>query len=308
MADRLGLVALIDRHLPTSRRPLSIGTTLVLAAINRAVWPCSKRAWAAWAQRTSLHRLFDIHPEALTSQYFWDQMDAVSGVALEAIEAELTRTVVHDFQLKLDTLFYDTSNFFTYLASGNERSAVAQRGHSKQKRFDLRQFSLALLVARDGQIPLYADLYEGNTVDATRFPASLTAIRQRVERLVGQLEDLTLVYDKGNNSKHNQALVDHSPCTMWPPSSPANTLTSVPFPRRHTPPWAPGRWPRSPCIAVNTPSGAWSGRWSSSSAPAAQGPNTGAPPALDQTGGGPHPVATDLGQTAQWPAHPRQRP
>jgi len=211
MADRLGRVALIDRQLPASRRPLSIGTTLVLAAINRAVWPCSKRAWASWAQRTSLHRLFDIHPEALTSQYFWDQMDAVSGVALEAIEAELTRTVVQDFQLTLDTLFYDTSNFFTYLASGNERSALAQRGHSKQKRFDLRQFSLALLVARDGHIPLYADIYEGNTVDATRFPASLTAIRQRVERVVGQVEDLTLVYDKGNNSKSNQALVDQLP-------------------------------------------------------------------------------------------------
>ena len=51
MADRLGLVALMDRHLPPSRRPLSIGTTLLLAAINRAIWPCSKRGWAAWAQR-----------------------------------------------------------------------------------------------------------------------------------------------------------------------------------------------------------------------------------------------------------------
>src|ERR1700751_1020266 len=79
MADRLDLTALGDGHLPVSRRPLSIGTPLVLAAINRAVWPCSKRAWAVWAQRTSLPRLFDIHPEALTSQFFWDQMDAVSG-------------------------------------------------------------------------------------------------------------------------------------------------------------------------------------------------------------------------------------
>jgi transposase len=211
MADRLGLVALIDHHCPPSRRSLSIGTTLVLAALNRAVWPCSKRAWATWAQRTSVHRLFDIAPETLTSQYFWAQMDAVSGLALEAIEADLTRKVVHDFQLQLDTLFYDTSNFFTYLASGNERSTLAQRGHSKQKRFDLRQFSLALLVTRDGQIPLYADVYEGNTVDATRFPTSLTAIRQRVEGLVGHLADLTLVYDKGNNSKANQALVDDLP-------------------------------------------------------------------------------------------------
>lgn len=186
MADRLGVVALLDRHLPASRRPLSIGTTLVLAAITRAVWPCAKRAWAAWAQRTSRPHLLALRPEALTRQYVWDQMDAVSGVAWEAIEAELTRTVVHDFHLKLDTLFYDTSNCFTYLASDNERSALAPRGHSQQKRFDLRQFSLALLVARDGQIPLYADIYEGNPVDATRFPASLTAIRQRVERMVGQ--------------------------------------------------------------------------------------------------------------------------
>jgi transposase len=211
MADRLGLVALIDHHCPTSRRPLSIGTTLVLAALNRALWPCSKRAWASWAQRTSVHRLFDIDPTLLTSQYFWDQMDAISGLALEAIEADLTRKVVHDFQLRLDTLFYDTSHFFPYLDSDNERCTLAQRGRSQQKRFDLRQFSLALLVTRDGQIPLYADVYEGNMVDATRFPASLTAIRQRMERLVGQMEDLTLVYDKGNNAKANQALVDHLP-------------------------------------------------------------------------------------------------
>lgn len=211
MADRLNLVALMDRHLPPSRRSLSIGTTLVLAAINRAAWPCSKRAWAAWAQSTSLHRLYDIRPEALTSQYFWAQMDAVSSLALEAIEADLTQKIIHDFHLQLDTLFYDTSNFFTYIASDNTRSTLAQRGHSKQTRFDLRQFSLALLVSRDGQIPLYANVYEGNTVDVTQFPVSLTAIRQRVEHLVGQLEDLTLVYDKGNNSKANQALVDQLP-------------------------------------------------------------------------------------------------
>lgn len=211
MADRLDLVALIDRHLPYARRPLSLGTTLLLAAINRAVWPCSKRSWAAWAQRTSLPHLFALRPAALTSQYFWDQMDVVSEPALEAIEAELTRKVIQQFSLTLDTLFYDTSNFFTYLASTNIRSELAQRGHSKQKRTDLRQFSLALLVAREGQIPLYSYVYEGNKVEATQFPDSLTAIRQRVEQLVGQVEELTLVYDKGNNSKANQALVDALP-------------------------------------------------------------------------------------------------
>ena len=211
MADRLDLITLLDRHLPSSRRALSVGTTLLLAAINRAVWPCSKRSWANWAERTSLPHLLAFQPAALTSQYFWDQMDVVSQSALEAIESELTRKVIQEFALTLDTLFYDTSNFFTYLDSANTRSELAQRGRSKQKRTDLRQFSLALLVARDGQIPLYSYVYEGNRVDTKQFPDSLTAIRQRVEHLVGQVEDLTLVYDRGNNSKANQALVDALP-------------------------------------------------------------------------------------------------
>jgi len=78
--------------------------------------------------------------------------------------------VVHDFQLQLDTLCYDTSNFFTSLARGNARSTLAQRGHAQPKRCALRQCSLALLVTRDGQSPLSADVYEGHTVEATRVP------------------------------------------------------------------------------------------------------------------------------------------
>src|SRR5207245_5957156 len=120
--------------------------------------------------------------------YFWDHMDVVSGPALEAIEAELTRKVLQQFALTLETLFYDTANFFPYLASTNTRSDLAQRGHSKQKRTDLRQCSLALLVAREGQIPLYSYVFEGNKVDATRFTDSFLAIRQGASRLVGGVD------------------------------------------------------------------------------------------------------------------------
>jgi hypothetical protein len=123
MADRLGLVARIERHLPASRRPLAMGTTRVRAAINRAVWPCSTRAWAVGAQRTARPHLCARRPEALTSQYVWEQMDAVSGVAVAAIAAALTRTVVQDCHLTRDTLFDATANLFTDLASGHARSA-----------------------------------------------------------------------------------------------------------------------------------------------------------------------------------------
>lgn len=211
-ADRLGVVSIIDRHVPDSSRGLSVGTTLLLAALNRAARPRSKRAWARWAEGTSLHRLFpDLKVQQLTSQYFWDQMNLVSLEALQAIEKELTATVVRDLDIQLDTLLYDTTNFFTYIASTNDRSTLAQRGHSKQKRRDLRLFSLALLASRDGQVPLCSQVYQGNQVDVVRFPKALSLIRERLAELTLDVEALTVVYDKGNLSKANQALVDEAP-------------------------------------------------------------------------------------------------
>jgi transposase len=210
-ADRLGVVAIVNKHVPSRRRGLSVGTTLLLAALNRAAQPRSKRAWARWAAQTSVHRLFPgLRVRTLTSQYFWDQMDCVSLESLRAIEDELTRRVVGELGITLDTLFYDTTNFFTYIASTNEHTELAQRGHSKQKRYDLRLFGLALLASRDGQIPLCSQVYEGNRVDVQVFPTMLSDMRQRLAQLAVDIQDLTIVYDKGNLSKANQALVDDS--------------------------------------------------------------------------------------------------
>jgi transposase len=212
-ADRLGVVSLIDRHFPgqNGQRP-SVGTTLLLGALNRAVKPRSKRGWSAWAAKTSLHRLFPgLKVKSLTSQFFWDQMDRIPLDVLGSIEGELTHTVVRELGLDLDTLFYDTTNFFTYIASTNTKPTLAQRGRSKQKRSDLRLFGLALLVSREGQIPLCSHVYEGNQVDSGLFPDSLSRIRERLAELSVDLEQLTVVYDKGNLSKANQALVDEAP-------------------------------------------------------------------------------------------------
>ena len=211
-ADRLGVVSIIDRHVGRKARKLTVGTTLLLAALNRAIRPRSKRGWAAWATRTSLDRLLPgLKVETLTSQFFWDQMDCVAVDALRAIEDDLTRVVVEHMGIKLDTLFYDATNFFTYIASTNARPTLPQRGRSKQKRADLRLFSLALLVSREGHIPLCSHVYPGNRVDAKSFPDSLTRIRERLETLSLAVEDVTLVYDKGNLSKVNQQLVDAAP-------------------------------------------------------------------------------------------------
>ena len=66
-------------------------------------------------------------------------------------------------------------------------------------------------MSREGQIPLCSHVYEGNRADSSLFPDSLSRIRERLAELSVDLEQLTVVYDKGNLSKANQALVDEAP-------------------------------------------------------------------------------------------------
>jgi len=250
-SDRLEVAEIIDRNVKTSARGLSVGTTMVLAAINRAVRPRSKRGWAGWAKGTSLHRLFGgLEPEKLTSEYFWDQMNCISLAALERIEDELTRKIVSTLRLDLDTLFYDTTNFFTYIATTNEKSKLARRGRSKQKRHDLRQFGLALLVSRDGQVPLLSHVYEGNRADAKVFSASLTAIRKRLEDLSFCIREITLVYDKGNSSKRNQALIDSAPFGYVASLVPSQQRELMEIPVSSYTPVASGRLEGTPVVRL----------------------------------------------------------
>lgn len=222
-ADRLQVAAIIDHHVPGTAKGLSLGTSLVLAALNRACHPCSKRAWHDWAAQTSLAQFFPgLDLETLTSQFFWDRMDAVPEAALDAIEADLVRTTVHELGINLDTLFFDTTNFYTFIDSTNGHTDLPRRGHNKQHRNDLRQVGLGLLVSREGQLPLLSQIYPGNENDATCFPKALSLIRERLQTLGLPMERLTLVFDRGNNSKDNFKAVDKGPHGYVAALSPAS--------------------------------------------------------------------------------------
>ncbi len=212
-ADSLGLADLIDQQVPgQSRAGVSVGQTLVLAALNRACHPCSKRAFREWAGSTSLARLYpDADLDTLSSQVFWDQMDTLPEPALARIETELVRATLAELGVTLDTLFFDTTNFFTYIDSTNDRTQLPRRGHSKQHRNDLRQVGLGLLVSREGQLPLLSMVYPGNDNDVTCFPDALKRLRERLLALGLPLEQLTIVFDRGNNSHDNFKLVDQGP-------------------------------------------------------------------------------------------------
>lgn len=195
---------------PRKNDGLTVGQSLTLVAIGRACHATSKRAFAGWAETTTLGQLVNIDPARLTSQHFWDQMDQLPVALIETIERDLVADAVERFQIPLDTLLFDATNFFTFIASRNDRCVLPARGKQKQKRNDLRQVGVALLCSRQHGIPLWHRTYGGNIADATCFAEVLGALEQRIVDLGRDIDSLTVVYDKGNVSRANQNRVDES--------------------------------------------------------------------------------------------------
>lgn len=214
LCRELEVAEAIDRALDAvggRRSGPSVGEMIMLAAINRACRPRSKRQLGDWHQRTALARLLPAEQRALCSQRFWDAMNAVTDAAIAAAETEIVGRCIDVYGIELRPLIYDTTNFATFIDSANARNTIAKRGHPKGGRRDLRLIGLALCVALDSNIPLCHQTYEGNRNDTTQFPDAIKLIKTRLAELGlsdDELAELTLVYDKGNNSKTNQPLVD----------------------------------------------------------------------------------------------------
>jgi transposase len=201
LVSELKLVELIDRHVKRKTRGgISVGTYLVLAALNRCIRPSSKARMLKWYQSTVLPRLVPIAPRQLTSQRFWDKMNCVSTKALSAIDRELAQILVKDYQVDSSLLFYDATNFFTFIDTFNTRSDLAQRGHCKYGRNNLRILGLSLLVSREDHMPLLYHLYPGNQHDAVTFRSLLDEIVARYSTFSEGAKDVTVVFDKGNNA------------------------------------------------------------------------------------------------------------
>jgi transposase len=198
IAQRLGLVELINEEVGKRDQGPSVGDYILLAALNRALAPCSKQGIGDWYEQTVLSRLWGFRKSAFSSQRFWDHMGMVSEQAIERVEERLIGRIKSEFDLDPRLLLYDTTNFFTFLSTANGRAELPQRGHSKAKRHDLRQVGLALLASRQFQVPLLHRLYPGNIPDVSLFPKLFLELSARFLKLTGDGQEATLVFDRGN--------------------------------------------------------------------------------------------------------------
>ncbi len=209
VAQFLGIEKIFDNVFPPKAiHGMKRSRVLLLAIIYYAVHPGSKAAFSSWVKTTSLPHELQLNPDNLDSQAFWTAMDGITVDMIKEANELIVKRMMQILDIKLDVMNLDYTNYFTFVSSKNNRCFICRRGHNKQKRDDLRQFSLAMLTTQILNIPLIWDLYEGNKNDLSEFPDFINTIKEELKKLDVDLSEITLVFDGGSVSTENIKKLD----------------------------------------------------------------------------------------------------
>ncbi len=183
VAEQLDLVGQIDRACAGvgAKDGPSLGELAVAVAIQRACAPGPKCELGEFLD-ASLPRLSCLPGSAFTGQAFHRVAQQVSDEQLEQAQVAIAKAAVSRFELSADVLAFDTTNFDTHIDT-QTASQLAQRGHAKSKRSDLRVVGLGVLVSETGHVPLLYRTYPGNGSDQAVLASCLGGLAQLHEAL-----------------------------------------------------------------------------------------------------------------------------
>jgi hypothetical protein len=199
MVDRLwrqlGLDTLIRRVARGRQVEFDLEGAVFAMVANRVLEPRSKRGLMSWLERVAW--LGEERPEL---HHLYRSLDVLAD-AKDDLEVRLHHRVRDLFHQQLDLVLYDTTS--TYFQAPEE-DALRRRGHSKDKRPDLPQAVLGLLLSGDG-LPIGHELFPGNSYDGNTVPAVLDRLKERF-----QLRWLIFVGDRGMVSEKNLDALDEA--------------------------------------------------------------------------------------------------
>lgn len=208
-AQQIGIADIVDSFVPKRAQGMTVGRYIVLASLNRAIEALPKTRIEEWLKSTAIHRYMDIQWDKLSSQNFWDQFNLIGKDTVYAIGDAVSKKVVEAYQISMDTLLYDTTNYYHYwdVTTPSELSAMTK---SKAGKDNLRHIGLALAVDRDWGVPLFFRLYPANEHDSKVIHKILDALYEQIRSCTSDKKGVTLVFDKGNNSEELIHRLDES--------------------------------------------------------------------------------------------------
>lgn len=195
LIDQLGLRCLLREIMPAGREEIAWEVMSLVLVILRLLEPSSELRIAEHLfERSALDVLLGIPPEKVNEDRLYRALDKLLPHK-SAVQTHLKNRLGELFDLKYDLLLYDVTS--TYFEGQCLANPLAQRGYSRDQRFDCKQVCIALVVSRCG-MPIGYELFAGNRSDVTTVEEIVTTMEGRYGK-----SDRIWVMDRGMSSADN---------------------------------------------------------------------------------------------------------
>ena len=209
LEQQFDTIGIVDSIVPRARKEKgpTVGEYFFYAWANRLIAPKSKRALENWYRKTAIEHIRPVDLKQLTSERYWEKWERVSKKQVDEIGKVFVQKLWRQHQQGPESLLFDTTNYFTYMAS-KTKSELAVRGKNKAGKHHLRQVGVGLVLDRATSLPLYYKVYPGNLHDSKLFHRVIDELFGVIMGFAQGDRELTVVFDKGMNSEDNLALID----------------------------------------------------------------------------------------------------
>lgn len=192
-----GLSQVFDSACPDKKRDIPLSCIAALLTINRCIDPETKSQIPTWTKKTALPLLMDAVLPDFNSSRVFRELSAIESCK-DLISQHLCERMIQTSPETMKSLFYDlSSTTFT----GNKCLLVSW-GHCKEGYEN--HIVLALIVNTKG-LPIYWEVLEGGTADATTISWLLDRLKKKLSTL---LPTPTMIFDRGMVSEENLLLLE----------------------------------------------------------------------------------------------------
>jgi transposase len=196
IADELNFQHIIDQCI-SKKNGFSAMELMLLVPLGRSNHKLSKVKTVDWYSKSYLPFYFDL-PQKISEDTLYHILDYLTPTVRNNISDVLAKRLI-DLGISPSAIFYDTTNFRTYIEKGEE---LAKKGKSKEGPTARNLIGLALAIS-DEDIPFLHETFAGNKSDKELFPIMVEKLKSKLEGIGIDPKDLVLVFDRGNNSEDN---------------------------------------------------------------------------------------------------------
>ena len=187
--DEIGLERYFDRLCKKSKIKFNAVEMIYSLVLNRLLKPRSELATYSWIKNVYgikypkdlnlLYRGLDFlieHKDELEKDLYYAQRDL--------------------FHQEIDMVLMDTTSVI-YFGDGDKAEGILDYGYSKEKRYDLKQVIVGILMTKEG-VPIGHEVYSGNTNDVNAFKEMIKIVNLRFK-----IRRVIIVCDRGMISEKN---------------------------------------------------------------------------------------------------------